>query len=208
MAGEMVYVVMINGEQTTKVIPEENKKKPEGPTALDRVGDLVKDHATTVVTEQAAHAAASAAMPLANVLLVANPALGMVAQLALASRSIDPDKSMAVMTPDNAGVRKGTLDRCEQAFESSGSDVAYPTAGGQAGYPVYLSPEARTKLDDMPDGDLLEAVKGDNSLTKTAVECRDVGIYMDLGSPEDRREKQRERSLGDDMSLERQPPSA
>jgi hypothetical protein len=205
--GEMVYVVMVDGKSTTKVIPQEDTKKSNGPSALERVGDLVKDHATFVVAEAAAEAAATSAMPFANLLMmVANPALGMVAQLALASRAIDPKSSVAVMSPGNAGVKKGTLDRCEQAFGASGSDVAYPTAAGQAGYPVYLSPEARAKLDSMPDGDLLEAVKADPSLTKTAVECRDVGIYMDLGSLETRRNAQRETDA--DLSLQRPSPSA
>jgi len=200
---EVVYVVMVDGKKT-RVLPEERKVN-EGPNAIERVGKLVEDHATTVVAEHAAHAAVSAAMPWASAMLVANPALGMVAQLALASRSIDPQSPIAVLGVEQAGVRKDTLDRCERSFGSSGSDVAYPSAGGQAGYPVYLSPEAREKLDGMPDGDLLTAVRANNELTKTAVEVRDVGIYLDLGADDSHREALRQITQD---SLERETPGA
>jgi CTP:molybdopterin cytidylyltransferase MocA len=187
---EVVYVVLVDGK-STRVIPQERKTDP-GPTALERVGKLVEDHAVTVVAEHGiSAAAASGAMPLAHVLLAVNPLLGMAASVAMASRSIDPEATVGVLSPNQAGVRKDTLARCERAFESSGCDAAYPVAGGQAGYPVYLSPDARRRLESMPEGDLLKAVRDDQSISKLAVECRDVGIYVDLGTPEGRRDAER-----------------
>jgi CTP:molybdopterin cytidylyltransferase MocA len=200
---EVVYVVLVDGK-TTRVIPQE-RQAPEGPGALERVGKLVEDHAVTVVAEHSAHAAASTAMPWANVLLAAHPLIGMAAAVALASREIGPSATIGVLPSDRSRMRKDTLDRCERALDTSSCDVAYPTAGGQAGYPVYLSPEARARLDKMPEGDLLSAVRDDESISKLAVECRDVGIYLELGTPEGRRDA--ERRLAEHPSLERGSPS-
>jgi CTP:molybdopterin cytidylyltransferase MocA len=199
---QVVYVVLVDGK-STRVIPDE-RKVPEGPTALERVGKLVEDHAVEVVAEHAAHGAVTATMPWASVLLAANPMIGMLASVALASRSIDSQATIGVLPADHPGVRKDTLDRCERAFDGSGYDAAYPVAGGQAGYPVYLSPEARERLAHLPEGDLLKAVREDESISKLAVDCRDVGIYLDLGTPEARRDA--ERRLAEIPSIERGSP--
>jgi CTP:molybdopterin cytidylyltransferase MocA len=190
MPPEVVYIVLVDGK-STRVIPQERKTE-QGPTALERVGKLVEDHAVMVVAEHGlSAAAASGAMPLANLLLAVNPLVGMVASAALASRAIDPEATVGVLSPHQAGMRKDTLARCERAFESSGCDAAYPVAGGQAGYPVYLSAEGRQRLESMPEGDLLKAVRDDDSISKLAVDCHDVGIYVDLGTPEGRRDGER-----------------
>jgi CTP:molybdopterin cytidylyltransferase MocA len=199
---QVVYVVLVDGN-STRVIPDE-RKKPEGPSNLERVGSLLEDHAVEVVAEHAVEGAVTSAMPFAHVLLAAAPMIGMLASVAMASKSIDPKASIGVLPADRPGVRKDTLDRCERAFDGSSADVAYPVAGGQAGYPVYLSPEARERLAQMPEGDLLKAVQSDASLQKLAVDCRDVGIYLDLGTPEQRREA--ERRLAEIPSIERSAP--
>ena len=186
MRSEVVYVVLVDG-RSTRVIPEE-RKNVEGPSALARVGKLVQDHMVTTVAEHAAHAVAQSALPLANVLLFANPLVGMAASVALASRSIAPDKTIGVIPESHPGMRRETLDRCEREFAASGQQAGYPTAGGQAGYPVYLSPEGRARLEHMPSGELLDVVRGDEALSQIAIECHDVGIYKDLGTTEpDRR---------------------
>jgi hypothetical protein len=203
---EVVYVVLVDGK-TTRVIPQEQEKS-QGPTGLERVGKLVEDHAVHAVAEHVAHAAVQQAMPMAHVLLTAaNPLLAILASTALASGSIDPGKTIGVLSVDQAGVRKDTLERCEREFDASGRDAGYPVAGGQAGYPVYLSPQGRERLASMPDGDLLHAVRSDESLSQLAIQCRDVGIYLDLGSPESRRNA--ERQLAQDApALERRLPPA
>ena len=192
---EVVYVVLVDGK-TTRVLPQE-REKSEGPTGLERVGKLVEDHAVHAVAEHVAHAAVQQAMPMAHVLLTAaNPLLGMVASVALASGRWSP-----------AGARKETLEKCEREFDASGKDAGYPVAGGQPGYPVYLSPAGRERLASMPDGDLLRAVRADESLAQLAIACRDVGIYLDLGSPESRREAQAQLAQ-DAPAIERRLPPA
>jgi hypothetical protein len=203
---EVVYVVLVDGK-TTRVLPQE-REKSEGPTGLERVGKLVEDHAVHAVAEHVAHAAVQQAMPMAHVLLTAaNPLLGMVASVALASGSIDSDKTIGVLSVDQAGARKETLEKCEREFDASGKDAGYPVAGGQPGYPVYLSPAGRERLASMPDGDLLRAVRADESLAQLAIACRDVGIYLDLGSPESRREAQAQLAQ-DAPAIERRLPPA
>jgi CTP:molybdopterin cytidylyltransferase MocA len=197
---EVVYVVLVDGKQT-RVIPDERKVEP-GPSALQRVGKLVEDHAVTVVTEHALQSVASSVMPWASVLLAVNPIVGMVASVALASRAIDANATIGVLPSDHPGVRKDTLDKCEREFDASGRDAGYPVAGGQAGYPVYLSPEGRQRLESLPTtADLLQAVRSDDDISKLAIDCHDVGIYLDLGTPEGRRDA--EVRLAADRSVER-----
>jgi CTP:molybdopterin cytidylyltransferase MocA len=197
---EVVYVVLVDGKQT-RVIPEERKVDP-GPSALQRVGKLVEDHAVTVVAQNALQSVAASAMPWASVLLAANPVIGMVASVALASRAIDANATIGILPSDRPGVRKDTLEKCERAFDASGCDAGYPVAAGQPGYPVYLSPEGRQRLESLPTtADLLQAVRSDDNISKLAIDCHDVGIYLDLGTPEGRRDA--EARLATDRSLER-----
>jgi CTP:molybdopterin cytidylyltransferase MocA len=197
---EVVYVVLVDGKQT-RVIPDE-RKVAGSPSALQRVGKLVEDHAVTVVTEHALQSFAASAMPWASVLLAANPVVGMVASVALASRAIDPNATIGVLPADRPGVRRDTLEKCERAFEASGRDAGYPVAAGQPGYPVYLSPAGRQRLESLSTGnDLLQAVRSDEGISKLAIDCHDVGIYLDLGTPEGRRDA--EMRLAADRSVAR-----
>lgn len=156
-----------------------------GESPIERLGAILKGRIAALVTTHALKAACARALPAAQLYVNENARDGMNSSLLIANRAIDPGATLGVMLADKPFVRADTLDRCELALVAApGCDVAFPVSGGEPGHPVYFAPAARVRLNALPAGDTLRAVRDDPRLSRIAVECDDSGIVIDLDTPE------------------------
>lgn len=156
-----------------------------GSSPLERLGTMLAGKPVAVVTTQARRTTCVAAIPDATVLVNDNPALGMSSSLLVAHRAIDADATLGVLLADKPFVRRETLESCERAYAAAQEcDVLFPEVLGEPGHPVYFGPNARARLEALPPGDTLQAVRNDPELKAVAVHCNDRGILLDLDTPE------------------------
>lgn len=112
------------------------------------------------------------------------PARGMAHSLRLAHAEIPRAHAIAVLLGDKPLVTRGLVQQMI-AFEDA--DVVYPVRNGISGHPVVFSPNARTRIPQLSDGDTLQQLRDDPALTRHAVSVDDDGAYVDVDTKEDYR---------------------
>ena len=112
------------------------------------------------------------------------PERGMAHSLKLANREIPNDRRIAVLLGDKPLV---TATLVRRLLEAEQADVVFPERNGVPGHPVVFSARARRLIDMLPDGDTLQRLRDDPSLTRHAVPIEDDGAYVDVDTEEDYR---------------------
>lgn len=106
------------------------------------------------------------------------PGLGMSHSLKLANRVVAGDAALIVLLGDKPLVSSALIERiCDAAGDA---DIAYPVRRTQPGHPVFLSPRARERIDDLPEGDTLRTLRDDARLRVKAVKTDDEGAFFDV----------------------------
>jgi molybdenum cofactor cytidylyltransferase len=106
------------------------------------------------------------------------PARGMSHSLALANRFLPSDLAMIVLLGDKPLVSPRLIETiCSAAADA---DVVYPLHGDDPGHPVWLSPQARLRIDGLPPGDTLRLLRTQPGLVQRAVETPDRGAVFDV----------------------------
>lgn len=106
------------------------------------------------------------------------PERGMSHSLAMANEFLRRGVPMIVLLGDKPRVTPQLIEAiCEAA---GGADVVYPVRGDEPGHPVWLSPDARERIAELPPGDTLRSLRDDSSLTSRAVEVQDAGAFFDV----------------------------
>jgi molybdenum cofactor cytidylyltransferase len=125
-----------------------------------------------------------AAIDDANILKIENtdPERGMVHSLRLADAAIEPSSGLVVLLADKPLVTRALIDLV--AGSAAGADVCYPIRAGVGGHPVVFSPNARRLVATLADGDSLQALRDDPSLSRRTVKTADPGAFVDVDDPE------------------------
>ncbi|MGA7357127.1 MAG: NTP transferase domain-containing protein [Candidatus Cybelea sp.] len=106
------------------------------------------------------------------------PRLGMSHSLKLANHFVAGGSAIVVLLGDKPLVTAALIERvCNAAGDA---DMVYPARGAQPGHPVFLSPRARERIDDLPNGDSLRTLRDDVRLRVHAVEIEDEGAFFDV----------------------------
>lgn len=106
------------------------------------------------------------------------PDLGMSHSLKLANRVLAGSAALIVLLGDKPLVSSGLIEGICSA--AGAADIVYPVRGAQPGHPVFLSPRARERINDLPDGDTLRMLRDDARLRVQAVETDDEGAFFDV----------------------------
>jgi molybdenum cofactor cytidylyltransferase len=119
-----------------------------------------------------------------NIVRIENtePERGMVHSLRLANAAIDPSSALVVLLADKPLVTRTLIDLV--AGSADGVDICYPIRAGVGGHPVVFSPNARRLVATLADGDSLQALRDDPSLSRRTVETADPGAFVDVDDPE------------------------
>ena len=112
------------------------------------------------------------------------PGRGMSHSLWLANREVASERAIAVLLGDKPLV---TPELVKRVVAVDDADVVYPLRDGIAGHPVVFSPRARMKIDGLRDGDTLQQLRDDPSLSRHALEIDDEGAYVDIDTEADYR---------------------
>jgi molybdenum cofactor cytidylyltransferase len=112
------------------------------------------------------------------------PERGMAHSLRLADQAIPSDRAIGVLLGDKPLVTKA-LVRTLIAVDDA--DVIFPERNGVPGHPVVFSAKARALIVDLPDGDTLQRLRDDPSVTRHAVPVADDGAYVDVDTEDDYR---------------------
>ncbi|HVA29139.1 MAG TPA: NTP transferase domain-containing protein, partial [Candidatus Baltobacteraceae bacterium] len=151
---------------------------------LARIADTLRGRAFVVVTAttdvpQAMHLAPGAAAYVTN----DEPDRGMTHSLRCALTRIAPDRAIGVLLADVPFITAQTIARIESELAPS-IDVAYPTdRDGAPGHPVIFAASLRARLEALPDGDTLRALRDDPQLRRARVLIEDRGAFYDLDRP-------------------------
>ncbi|MGA8574199.1 MAG: NTP transferase domain-containing protein [Candidatus Cybelea sp.] len=115
-----------------------------------------------------------------DVVLLQNdsPALGMSHSLTLASRFLPGDLALIVLLGDKPLVSQTLIETI--CLATADADVVYPLYDNEPGHPVWLSPQARLRIDGLPPGDTLRLLRTHASLVQRAVETPDRGAVFDV----------------------------
>ncbi len=111
------------------------------------------------------------------------PELGMSHSLAIADRYVPADVALIVVLGDKPLVSQTLIEAICSA--AAGADVVYPLHDGEPGHPVWLSPQARLRIDGLPPGDTVRLLRTHSGLLQRAVETRDRGAVFDVNTIED-----------------------
>jgi molybdenum cofactor cytidylyltransferase len=106
------------------------------------------------------------------------PALGMSHSLALANRFLLSDLALIVVLGDKPLVSETLIETICMA--AANADVVYPLYNDEPGHPVWLSPQARLRIDGLPPGDTLRLLRMHPDLLHRAIETRDCGAVFDV----------------------------
>lgn len=112
------------------------------------------------------------------------PERGMTHSLRLAHKEVSRDQAIAVLLADKPLVTKELVQRM---LTIEDADVVYPIRNGVSGHPVVFSPGARGLIPNLADGDTLQQLRDNPSLTRHAVPIDDDGAYVDVDTEEDYR---------------------
>ncbi len=110
------------------------------------------------------------------------PERGMAHSLRLADQAISSDRAIAVLLGDKPLV---TAELVRTLIAVDDADVVFPERNGVPGHPVVFSPKARALIAGLPDGDTLQRLRDDPSVTRHAVPVADDGAYADVDTEED-----------------------
>jgi CTP:molybdopterin cytidylyltransferase MocA len=157
-------------------------------TILDAVLDACSGFPCVVIASSAIVSAVPRLRRFAPTLGMTNvndaPERGMAHSLRLANREVPAEHRIAVLLGDKPLV-SGALVRNLLAVDDA--DVVYPVRSGVPGHPVIFSPRARALIDALPDGDTLQRLRDDPSLTRHGVPVDDDAAYADVDTEEDYR---------------------
>src|SRR5579875_1470223 len=159
-------------------------------TILDAVIDACAGFPAVVIASRSATAAvlrlrdASHRSAQGDIEVVVNdePERGMAHSLRLADQAISSDRAIAVLLGDKPLV---TAELVRTLIAVDDADVVFPERNGVPGHPVVFSPKARALIAGLPDGDTLQRLRDDPSVTRHAVPVADDGAYADVDTEED-----------------------
>jgi CTP:molybdopterin cytidylyltransferase MocA len=113
-----------------------------------------------------------------EIVLNEEPALGMSRSLALGSSVLPEHLQLIVLLGDKPKASEALIrDVLRYARES---DFVYPQSEDVPGHPVVLSPRARRRLNDLPNGDSLRLLRDDPMLIVRAIATSDPGAFFDV----------------------------
>ncbi|MGA8534950.1 MAG: NTP transferase domain-containing protein [Candidatus Tumulicola sp.] len=113
------------------------------------------------------------------------PARGMSHSLALANRFLPSDLALIVVLGDKPLVSQTLVETI--CLAAADADVVYPLYDHEPGHPVWLSPQARLRIDGLPPGDTLRLLRTHPGLVQRTVETRDRGAVFDVDTIEELR---------------------
>ncbi len=98
--------------------------------------------------------------------------------LALANRYLPADLALIVVLGDKPLISQTLIETMCSA--AAGADVVYPLHDDEPGHPVWLSPQARLRIDGLPPGDTVRLLRTHPDLVQRAVETPDRGAVFDV----------------------------
>jgi CTP:molybdopterin cytidylyltransferase MocA len=164
---QIVYVVLASGDLTREGFI--NIFEPvDGRSALARVAEALGEREAFVVVPPERIDLACQQAPLALTIVNDQPDRGLSYALKVGVAAIPADRDFAILYGD-ADLDAATLDRLEAAFTGE-SDVVYPVAAGNPGYPVLFAARARTAITSLANGDTIDQARDNPALQRLAVE--------------------------------------